>query len=223
MMVPKLITMLTNHDVTVKNAREVFLSCADLACEFWGFKDVGLAPSDMRDLAGVMREKGKTTFLESVNLDEGGSDRAAQLATDCGVDYFLGTIYSPKVHATLAKSKTKYMPFCGVVHGHPTVLDGSPDEILLDAKRLEGLGASGVDLLAYRNPDRPEEAARKLVEGLTIPVIIAGSIDTFERLDRMKQIQPWAFTIGGAFFSKRFVPNGTFRQQMESVIAYLAR
>jgi hypothetical protein len=221
-MIPYLITMLTNNDVTVENAKEIFLSCSDLDCEFWGFKDIGLPQAAMIDLVHIMKEKGKSTFLEVVSLKESESERAAERAIECGFDYLMGTIYSPKVHRMFMESKTKYFPFCGSVHGHPTILEGTPGDILRDAKGLEKLHVSGVDLLAYRNALKPEEAARLLVGELKIPVVIAGSIDSFQRIDRMKEIRPWAFTIGSAFFSKRFVPDGSFRDQLQSVISYLA-
>jgi hypothetical protein len=52
-------------------------------------------------------------------------------------------------------------------------------------------------------------------------VVIAGSINSFARLDRMKEINPWGFTIGGAFFEKKFVKDGSVRDQIESVHRYL--
>lgn len=42
-----IIIMLTHHDMTVKNAIEVFDSCKDLPVQFWGFKDVGLEREKM--------------------------------------------------------------------------------------------------------------------------------------------------------------------------------
>ena len=53
---------------------------------------------------------------------------------------------------------------------------------------------------------------------LNIPVVVAGSIDSFERIDAMKQIRPWGFTIGSAFFDKKFDASGSFREQL--IIAY---
>ena len=42
-----LIIMLTNNDITVSNAAEVFESCKDLPAKKWGFKDVGLPKEEM--------------------------------------------------------------------------------------------------------------------------------------------------------------------------------
>ena len=39
---PEIIIMLTNNDITVTNAEEVFESCKDLPAKKWGFKDIGI-------------------------------------------------------------------------------------------------------------------------------------------------------------------------------------
>ena len=49
-----LITMLTWNDVTVPNAKEVFLSAADAPCKHWGFKIEGTTPESFADLAATM-------------------------------------------------------------------------------------------------------------------------------------------------------------------------
>lgn len=67
---PEIIIMLTHHDVTVKNAAEVFEQCKDIEeVKFWGFKNVGLPKDEMKALAGAMKAAGKTTFLEVVTYD----------------------------------------------------------------------------------------------------------------------------------------------------------
>ena len=57
--------MLTHHDVTVKNAAEIFEACKDLPVKYWGFKNVGLPKDEMKALAGAMKAAGKTTFLKN--------------------------------------------------------------------------------------------------------------------------------------------------------------
>lgn len=48
---PEIIIMLTHHDVTVKNAAEVFEQCKDIEeVKFWGFKNVGLPKDEMKAL-----------------------------------------------------------------------------------------------------------------------------------------------------------------------------
>ena len=222
-MAPQLITMLTYKDETVKNSFEVFDQCADLPASFWGFKDVGLPKHDMKRLVERMKAKGKTTFLEVVSLTETECLDGARLALDCGFDYLMGTVYYDSVFRLMRGKATKFFPFAGKVSGHPSILEGSIPEIVADGRRMQDLGVAGFDLLAYRYTADAEALAEAFVQGVRVPVVLAGSIDGFPRLDVMKRIQPWAFTIGSAFFDKKFVPEGSFREQMARVLDYLRR
>jgi hypothetical protein len=222
-MAPQLITMLTYKDETVKNSFEVFDQCADLPAAFWGFKDVGLPKPDMKRLVKHMREAGKTTFLEVVSLTEKECLGGARLALDCGFDYLMGTVYYDSDFKLMKGKTTKFFPFAGKVSGHPSILEGSIPEIVADGRRMEALGVAGFDLLAYRYTADAEALAEAFVKGVRVPVVLAGSIDGFSRLEVMKRIRPWAFTIGSAFFDKKFVPGGSFREQMAKVLDYLGR
>ena len=222
-MAPQLITMLTYKDETVKNSFEVFDQCADLPASFWGFKDVGLPKPDVKRLVERMKARGKTTFLEVVSLTEKECLDGTGLALDCGFDYLMGTVYYDSVFRLMRGKATKFFPFAGKVSGHPSILEGSIPEIVADGRRMQDLGVAGFDLLAYRYTADAEALAEAFVQGVRVPVVLAGSIDGFPRLDVMKRIQPWAFTIGSAFFDKKFVPEGSFREQMASVLDYLRR
>jgi phosphoribosylformimino-5-aminoimidazole carboxamide ribonucleotide (ProFAR) isomerase len=80
----------------------------------------------------------------------------------------------------------------------------------------------GFDLLAYRYVGDAEELARRFIRAVKVPVIVAGSINSFERLDRVRELGPWGFTIGSAFFDERFIPGAPFREQIQKVTEYLA-
>jgi hypothetical protein len=220
-MSPKLITMLTYNDETVGNAREVFDQCADLPSELWGFKDVGVPRKEMQSLVERMKRAGKTTFLEVVNLSERECLDGAQLAVDCGFDYLMGTVFHESVFGYMKGQPTKFLPFCGNVHGHPSVLEGTVEEIIADARRMQALGVDGFDLLAYRYTGDAEAMTEALLRQVQVPVVMAGSIDGFPRLDAVKRLCPWAFTIGSAFFDKKFVPGAGFREQMNAVLRHL--
>jgi hypothetical protein len=222
-MAPQLITMLTYKDETVKSCFEVFAQCADLSASFWGFKDVGLPKPDMKRLVERMKEKGKATFLEVVSLTERECLDGAQLALDCGFDYLMGTLFYDSVFKLVQGKHTKFFPFAGKVSGHPSILEGSIPEIVAEGQRMEQLGVAGFDLLAYRYTGDAEMLAEAFVKGLRVPVVLAGSVDSFPRLDVMKRVNPWAFTIGSAFFDRKFVPGGTFREQMARVLDYLRK
>jgi hypothetical protein len=218
---PKLIIMLTHHDQTVKNAIQIFDECKNLPAEYWGFKDIGLPKEQMKQLVANIKKAGKTTVLEVVTYTETECLAAAKLALECNFDYLMGTIFYPSVFELLKNKPIKYFPFCGKVSQSPSILEGSVDEIITQANQMRNLGVAGFDLLAYRHVGDPEKLIQRFVTEMNAPVVIAGSIDSFARLDRMKEVQPWGFTIGGAFFNKKFVANGSFGEQITKVLEYL--
>ena len=222
-MIPNLIAMLTHKDVSVKNGHKIFDDCLDLPLEHWGFKDVGLLPGEMRALVRAMKDAEKTTFLEVVTLGEAECMRGAQIAVENAFGYLMGTVFYDSVFQYLQKHRIKYFPFCGRIVGLPSILEGTPDEIVHDGFRLQMKGVDGLDLLAYRHSSSAEEIALKIVDNLNIPVVVAGSIDSWERVNSIKRIQPWGFTIGSAFFEKRFVADRPFRDQLMAVYEYLKK
>jgi hypothetical protein len=222
-MAPKLITMLTCNDETVLDALEVFNQCADLPCEFWGFKDIGLPVDQMKLLVNRMKEAGKTTFLEIVSLTEHECLAGAKVAVDCNFDHLMGTVFYNSVFEFLKDKFIKFLPFCGKVSGHPSVVEGTIEEAIEDGKKMEKIGVDGFDLLAYRYVGDAEQLAKEFIQAIELPVVVAGSINSFARLDKIRELDPWAFTIGSAFFEKKFVPDGSFGKQIETVLGYLEK
>ena len=230
---PDIIIMLTHHDVTVKNAAEVFEECKDLEeVKYWGFKNVGLPKDQMKALVKAMKDAGKTTFLEVVTYDEASCLDGAQTAIDCGFDYLMGTIYYDSV-AKLLKAHTvetlqllkdngmEYLPFVGQVSGSPSILEGTNEEIIQNAKDLMAKGIEGFDILAYRHVIDGEKLAYEFCAAVPAKICIAGSINSFGRIDTMFDIGPWTFTMGSALFEKKFVPTGSFRDNLIAVAYYM--
>ncbi len=217
----KMIIMLTYNDKTVSNALEIFNQCKELPVECWGFKNVGLPVEKMEELIFNMKKAKKTTFLEVVTYNEKSCLDAAKLALDCQFDYFTGSVYFESVHSLLKNKSIKYFPFCGKVSSSPSILEGSIQEIIDDAKLMEEKGVDGFDLLAYRHIEDPEKLAQQFVKEIKIPVVLAGSINSFDRLDKVEQFKPWGFTIGSAFFDKKFVKGGSFKEQIIRVLSYI--
>lgn len=216
----QIIIMLTHNDQTVKNAQEVFEENKDLPVQFWGFKDVGLEKEKMLELIQAMKRAGKTTFLEVVSYSEEACMRGAKLAVEMGFDYLMGTVYYPSVFAYLKTQSIKFLPFCGQVSGSPSVLEGSFDEIIADANGLLDKGVDGIDLLAFRHADGAG-LAEAYCRAIEKPVVIAGSINSFARIDFVNRINPWAFTMGSALFTENFVPGAGFRKNLEAVVKYM--
>lgn len=220
---PEIIIMLTHHDVTVKNAAEIFEECKDLPIKFWGFKNVGLPKDEMKALAKAMKDAGKTTFLEVVTYDEASCLDGAKTAIDCGFDCLMGTLYYDSVAKLLKDNNMDYMPFVGKVSGSPSILEGSNEEIIANAKELMAKGITGFDILAYRHVIDGEKLAREFCAAVDAKICIAGSISSYERIDTMFDIGPWTFTMGSALFDKNFIPNGSFYENLEAVANYMAK
>lgn len=220
-MSPELIPMLTYNDETVDNALELFESSRDASVQYWGFKDVGLDPTQMKKIVDRMKDAGKITCLEGVRYSEEECLETARLAHECGFDYLLGTVYFEAVHEFLTDKSIQYFPFCGEVHDHPSILDGDLEGIVRQGQRLVEAGVDGFDLLAYRYTGNPVELAREFIRRVESPVIMAGSIGSFDRLDEVRELDPFAFTIGSAFFEKNFQSNGSFADQIEAVVSYM--
>ena len=218
---PMLIVMLTQLDRTVRNAFEIFDSCKNSRAKIWGFKDEGLPVEQMQALFAYIKSCGKQTALEVVAYTEHEGLQAAKLAKDCGCDYLMGTCFFDSIHDFCKENSIRYLPFAGQVEGRPSVLNGSIDEIVKQAQNFEQKGVDGIDLLGYRYTGDARKLNREIVQKIDIPVCIAGSIDTFDRLDEILEISPWAFTIGGAFFENKF--GADFAEQIDRVIAYIEK
>ena len=216
---PMLIVMLTYNDKTVLNAAEIFEKCKNSAAQFWGMKEEPLAPEQMKALYQKMRECGKKTVLEVVCYTEDKCLEGAKLAAECGVDILMGTIYSDRILHFCQEHGLRYMPFVGKVYERPSILDGEVDAIIAEAKEYIRRGAYGIDLLGYRYTGNAAELNRRLVAEVDAPVCLAGSVNSFARLDEVRNAAPWSFTIGSAFFDNAFGED--FGEQIDKVCAYM--
>ena len=220
---PELIVMLTYHDLTVTNALELFERLKDTAVTHWGFKDVGLPPEQMKPVVAAMKAAGKTTYLEVVSLSEAEGLSGAELAVELGFDVLMGTVFFPSINDYLKDKPVRYYPFPGRVHGHPSLLDETIEEIVAHARWLEAQGAHGMDLLTYRYTGDAPRLLREVVKAASVPIVSAGSIASYERIGEVWQAGAWGFTIGSAFFESKFVPAGGFEDNLRAVVDWLQR
>jgi hypothetical protein len=220
-MIPEFILMLTYNDETVKNALQLFNDCKDLPVDHWGFKDVGLPPKEMMELVTEMKKAKKKTYLEVVSLTEKEGLEGAVLAVEAGFDVLMGTVFFDSINDYLKDKPVKYYPFPGHIHSHPSILGGTLDEIVAHAQYLEEKGVGGLDLLTYRFTGNAPLLLKKVVENSSLPIVSAGSIDTFERIAEVRDAGAWGFTIGSALFDKKFDPQGSFSSNIKSVTDWL--
>ena len=218
--IPNLIVMLTHNDKTVLNAYDIFEKCKNSKAKFWGFKEEPIPLDEMKRLYSYMKSMGKTTFLEVIAYDEQNGLKGAQMAVECGVDILMGTVFYDSINNFCKENNLKYMPFVGRVSERPSILEGDIDDMIQEANIYISKGAYGIDLLGYRYiSGNPIELNKKIVEKINAPVCIAGSINTYKRLDEIKEANPWSFTIGGAFFENKFGED--FEKQINNVCNYI--
>ncbi len=219
------IFMLTHHDVTIPNALEVFEEIKDTGLKFIGCKDIGLPIEKLQELFRKMKNAGMITFLEVVSNDEEKHFMGVEKAIRVGADYIIGGMprFARKTLEYLKEKKAnlKFFPYIGKVIGHPCVLEGSINEIVNNGVEFERMGIHGINLLLYRYTGDVNLLLDRAIETLKIPLIVAGSIDNFEKIDQMKRKNVWAFTIGGAILEKKFAPEKNIKQQVSAVLKRL--
>ena len=223
-MTPEVIVMLTHNDKTVPNAIEVFEAAKNAKAKWWGFKEVGIPMDQMKILAANMKAAGKRVFLEVVAYTEQECLEGAKIGVELGVDTLMGTLYFDSVADLLKANGVKYMPFVGELSGRPTVMNGTIESIIEEGlKAKENDKIHGIDLLGYRYVGDAEKLNLEFVRamGKDFPVCLAGSINSFARLDAVKKVDPESFTIGGAFFENRFGEDKSFAEQIDIVVDYM--
>jgi hypothetical protein len=218
--VSEFVFMLTHDDATVANAHEVLESLIGSGLRYVGFKDVGAEPPVLKSLVGLAHEAGMEVMLEIVSTSVEAELRSLRSALEIGVDWVLGGTHPEQGVEILRGGGLRYCPFPGTVIGHPSVLEGSIEEIAAHAGRLgETDGIHGLDLLAYRHQSvDPVALTRAVVAALDGPVIVAGSIATPEQIADVGRAGAWGFTIGGAIFEGRLPGGDTVAGQVAAVL-----
>ncbi|MBF8289974.1 MAG: hypothetical protein HW391_942 [Chloroflexi bacterium] len=223
---PEFIFMLTRDDRTVADAREVYASVRDTALRYVGFKDIGVPTVELRELAAAMRADGRDVFLEVVSERAVDEIRSVRAALEIGVDWLLGGTHPDEAIAILdgvgppgAPGRPRYCPFPGRIVGHPSILEGTLEEIASSARELTARpGVHGLDLLAYRWSGDVPALVRSVVAAADGPVIAAGSVDSAERINALSAAGAWAFTIGGAIFDGRLPAGPSVHAQVECAL-----
>lgn len=218
---PQLIVMLTHNDRTVMNAAQIFEKCKSSKAQFWGFKEEPLPLDEMKQLFATIKECGKTTALEVVAYTEKECLAGAEMAYECGCDILMGTVFFDSINDFCKEKGIKYMPYVGTITERPSILEGRAEDMIAEAREYISKGAFGINLLGYRYTGDAVKLINRLVSEIDAPVCVAGSVDSYQRLDEIKASSPWAFTIGGAFFENKF--DGTFCEQVDKVCDYIEK
>lgn len=217
------IFMLTVGDRTIPDCLAVAETLRPLGLRHIGFKDIGVPFETLESLHACLKSLGATTYLEVVSTSPETAIASAKAAAKLGVDRLLGGADAGPI--LKAAPGVACYPFCGRPEGHPTRLGGTPESVAEDCRRLESMGAAGVDLLAYRateaDPIALINAARRALQG---ELIVAGSIDSPDRIKAVRDAGADAFTIGTAALKGVFAPGRDGLQaQLEAILDATSR
>lgn len=214
------IFMLTRHDQTIVDCLDVFDGIRDLGLGHVGFKDVGVDKTTLETLNRSIRESGAISYMEVVSTSREAALESARTARTLGVDRLLGGTDVEDTLEILDGSGIAYMPFPGRPEGHPTRLGGTAGTIEEDCRRFADMGCAGVDLLAYRATEcDPLDLVQAARAGTPGEVVVAGSIDSVERIHAVAEAGADAFTIGTAALEGAFSPRkGALASQLLDIL-----
>jgi hypothetical protein len=218
------IFMLTRDDQTVEDCLDVFDIIRDTGVRHIGFKDVGVERTTLATLNAGIKASDAVSYMEVVSTTSEACLNSARTALEVGVDRLLGGTEVAATLEILQGSGIAYYPFPGRPEGHPTRLHGDPADVAADCRQAEALGCAGVDLLAYRAADaEPLDLIRAARDALSGELIVAGSIDTPERIRALADAGVDAFTIGTAAIDGSFSPRkGSLRSQLRDILTACA-
>ncbi len=214
------ILMLTRNDRTIEDAACHVDAACELGVRHIGFKDVGVPFPNMRELADRIRRQGGVSYLEVVSTTRKAMLRSLETARALDVDRILGGT-DLDAAARILGGLSRYFPFPGRPLGHPTRLEGTAALIAEHCRTARAMGCAGVDLLAYRtteaDPLELVRAARGALPERTL--IVAGSVNSTQRIHALAEAGADAFTIGWAVFDGAFSPSkGSFRGQLLDIL-----
>ncbi|MCP3970800.1 MAG: methylglyoxal synthase [Rhodobacteraceae bacterium] len=214
------ILMLTADDRTIPDARARLAEALDGGVRHIGFKDVGLPLQDLKALADEIRASGGRSYLEVVSLDATSELASARAAIGLDVDCLLGGTRAEEATKLTRDHPLRYYPFPGRITGHPSVLEGPAPEILATARRLADLEhVHGLDLLAYRFDGDVAGLMAQVCAAVDKPVIMAGSIDSADRVAEVARAGAAGFTVGTAAMQRAFPADDTsFAGQIRAIL-----
>lgn len=210
------IIMLTKGDLTIPDAVEVFQSIRDTGVSHIGFKDRGLSLEKLKELVQIVRKENIKIYFEIISHSKEDTLKSAETALELDADYLLGGKYIQDV-LPIVKNRIKYYPYAGKVVGHPCMLEGETEEIINEAVEFMASGVDGINLLAYRYKGNPEKLIIALKKA-DLPLLVAGNIDSKEKIRFLVKSDISAFTVGTALFDKKFAPGKTLQEQIGVVL-----
>jgi hypothetical protein len=176
----------------------------------------------LRRLTGAIREAGANPWMEIVATTRESELRGVELGRDLGVATLMGGVHVEEALAILDGSAIRYLPFAGAPIGHPTRLGGSAFEVETQCRAFARQGCAGVDILAYRATEaEPLDLVAACRRGLldSGSVVVAGNVNSAERIAAIRAAGADAFTIGTAAIDGSYAPGaGPLAAQLQAVL-----
>ena len=147
--------------------------------------------------------------MEVVSTTREAELRGVELGRDLGVDRLLGGVHVDEALRILEGSAIRYLPFAGAPSGHPTRLGGAAPEVEAQCRAFAAKGCAGVDILAYRATEaEPLDLVAACRRGFLNfgAVVVAGSVNSPERVAAVRAAGADAFTIGTAAIEGSYAP-----------------
>jgi hypothetical protein len=216
------IFMLTHQDSTVPGAIDYVEKLAATGLRYIGFKDVGADPATQKAIVKAAHDAGLETMLEVVSVSREDEINSIRAAVAAEADWILGGTNPDAALPLLAGTGIKYCPFPGRIVGHPSVLEGTIEEIAHSARTLTAMpGVHGVDLLAYRHATvNVADLTEAVVKASAGPVIAAGSVTSEHQIKDLANAGAWGFTIGSAIFEGQLPGGPDVVEQVRQVLAF---
>ncbi|MFE6040536.1 hypothetical protein [Streptomyces sp. NPDC056452] len=199
------VLMLTEKDVTIPDALEVYEKLAVDSLRNIAFKDVGADRQMVQDLTDAAHADGRSVLLELADMSDRGQEQGLQLGVDLGVDQVVARWRADFADALATEGAPEYWPFLGSLSGSPLVLDSTPDELAAQADELSRAGGvGGFVLMPYRQSAYDAVALlERASAAATVPVLVAGGVRDAEQIDDIAGAGGWGFTMGGAALAER--------------------
>ena len=217
----KLFTMLVWHDRTVENAFEVYKESKKSMCKDWGCKDIGIPKADIEKLISTIKADHNTTYMEMMGSTEQDFVNTANFAVKAKINVVIGGKYYDSVANILKENSIEYYPFIGELVGNPRVLKGTIEDIVKEAKTTAKKNVSGVTVAIYRFNGDKEALLNKLNSEIDAKIVVAGSVNSKERVQELAKNGIYGITIGSSFFQKDFVKDGSFADNVDECLNWI--
>ena len=215
--------MLTRNDATVENALDLVEIARPLELKHIGFKDVGADASMLQSLTSAIREAGASPWMEIVATTREYELRGVSLAATSALKCSWAAFTSRRRSGS---SPARRPAICRSPARRPAIRPGSAARRLRSRRnagpsRRKAARASTFSPIARPKPSRSissPPAGAASTNGAR--VVVAGTVNSAERVAAVRAAGADAFTIGTAAIDGSYAPGaGPLAAQLKAVLA----